>query len=123
MAVTYYGETRSVRPLYRVSQVVWYVLGVVETLLAFRFILRAIGANSAAGFTNIIYTLSQPLVQPFANIVRSARVDRAVVDWNIIIAMAVYWLLAWAIVRLFFMSRPVSEREADYEIRRESRPL
>lgn len=127
MATPAYYSEGSVRPLYRGTQVVWYILSVVEALLAFRFILRLIAANPAAGFTDFIYTVTQPLVQPFSNIVRTARIEgntvASVVDWNILIAMAVYWLLAWAVVRLFFMGRPVSETEADYEIRRENNKL
>ncbi|MBX4186977.1 MAG: YggT family protein [Candidatus Doudnabacteria bacterium] len=124
---TYYETPGSVRPLYRGTQIVWYILGIIEVLLGFRFILRLIAANPAAGFTHFINTVTQPLVQPFANIVRVARVTGStatgVVDWNVIIAMAVYWLLAWAIVRLFFMGRPVSEAEADYEIRKENNQI
>lgn len=127
MATPAYYSEGSVRPLYRVTQVVWYVLSIIEVLLAFRFILRLIGANPAAGFTDFIYAISQPFVAPFNNIVRVARIEgsttASIVDWNILIAMAVYWLVAWAIVRLFFMGRPVSETEADYEIRRENNKL
>ncbi|MBX4191219.1 MAG: YggT family protein [Candidatus Doudnabacteria bacterium] len=126
MATAYYARD-SVKPLYRGTQVIWYVLSVIEALLGIRFILRLIAANPAAGFTDLIYTITQPLVQPFSNIVRVARVEgtntASLIDWNILIAMAVYWLLAWAIVRLFFMGRPVSETEADYEIRRENNKL
>src|SRR3989344_675169 len=115
----YMGDSGTVRPLYRGTQVVWYLLSIIEALLAFRFLLRLIGANTAAGFTDFIYTISYPFVQPFQNVVRSARVEGgSVVDWNILIAMAVYWLVAWAIVRLFFMGRPGSEAGADYEIRK-----
>ncbi len=106
----YYGKNR-VTPLYRATTVVWYVLGIIEALLAARFILRLVGANAAAGFTDFVYTASYPFVQPFLNVVRTVRLESnaSVVDWNILIAMAVYWLAAWAIVRLFFMGRPVSE--------------
>lgn len=101
-----------VTPLYRGTQVVWYILYVIEALLAFRFVLRLVGANTAAGFTDFIYTLSQPFYQPFANVVRGLRVEGSVMDWNILLAMLVYWLVAWAIVRLFVMSKPVSSTEA-----------
>ncbi|HEX9503461.1 MAG TPA: YggT family protein [Patescibacteria group bacterium] len=127
MATPAYYSPGSVKPLYRGTQVVWYILSIIEVLLGFRFILRLIAANPGAGFTNFIYTISQPLIQPFINIVRVARVEgstvTAVVDWNIILAMAVYWLIAWGIVRMFFMGRPVSEAEADYEIRKENNKL
>jgi hypothetical protein len=117
MATTYY---QSVKPMYRATQIVWYVLGVIETILGLRFILRLIGANASAGFVDAVYTLSRPLVEPFQNIVRNASVSGSVFDWNTLIAMVVYWLIAWAIVRLFFIGRPVSEGEARTEIYREN---
>ncbi len=120
MANVYYHAEDSTRPLYRATQVIWYVLGIIEALLAIRFILRLVGANAGAGFTDFIYTASHPLVAPFENVVRNIRVSGSVFDWNTLIAMAVYWLLAWAVVRLFFINRPISEGEARHEIRKEN---
>jgi uncharacterized protein YggT (Ycf19 family) len=105
-----------ITPLYRATQVIWYVLYLIEALLAFRFILRLVGANTNAGFTDLVYTLSQPFYQPFANVVRGLRVEGSVMDWNILLAMLVYWLLAWAIVRLFVMGKPVSTVEAERKL-------
>jgi hypothetical protein len=119
MATLYYSDA-SMRPLYRATQVVWYIAGIIETLLGLRFILRLIGANPAAGFVDAVYTVNQPLMAPFRNIVSNAQVSGSVFDWNNLIAMAVYWILAWAIVRLFFIGRPVSETEARTEIYREN---
>ena len=88
------------------ARVVWTILGIVEAVLALRFILRLIAANPSAGFTDFIYTAASPLMAPFNNVVRNVRADASggVFDWNTLIAMVVYWLLAWAIVRLFFLS-------------------
>jgi hypothetical protein len=117
MATTYY---QSVTPAYRATQVVWYIAGIIEALLGIRFILRLIGANASAGFVDAVYTVTQPLVGPFNNIVSNARVSGSVFDWNTLIAMAVYWIAAWAIVRLFFIGRPVDEEEAHTELYREN---
>jgi uncharacterized protein YggT (Ycf19 family) len=99
--------------------VVWYLAGLVEALLGLRFLLRLIGANPAAGFVEAVNTLTDPLVAPFRNIVAVPPVNGGVFDWNTLIAMAVYWLIAWAIIRLFFISRPVTEEEARTEISRD----
>jgi hypothetical protein len=106
--------------MYRATQVVWYITGIIEALLGLRFIMRLIGANPAAGFVDAIYTITQPLVAPFNNIVRNASVEGSVFDWNTLIAMVIYWLAAWAIVRLFFIGRPVSESEAREDIYRQN---
>lgn len=93
-------------PVNYAARVVWTILGIVEGILALRFILRLIGANPAAGFTDFVYRAAEPLLAPFFNVVRNARADASggVFEWTTLIAMVVYWLLAWAVIRLFFLS-------------------
>jgi hypothetical protein len=101
------------KPLYRGTQVVWYILGVLEALLAIRFALKLLGANASAMFTDIIYTISYPFAAPFLGVFRSSRiVEGSVFEWTTLLAMLVYWLLAIAIIKLFLMSRSVSTPEA-----------
>lgn len=106
-----YNSPRT-KPLYRGTQIVWYVLGVLEALLAFRFILKLLAANPAAGFTRFIYTLTYPFTEPFLAVFRITRVQGSVFEWPTLLAMVVYWLVATAIIRLFLMSREVSTPEA-----------
>ncbi|MES2436537.1 MAG: YggT family protein [Patescibacteria group bacterium] len=101
-----------VRPLYRGTQVVWYILNVLEALLLFRFVLKLLGANAAAGFTSFIYSLSYPFVAPFLNVFRVSKVAGSTFEWTTLLAMFVYWLIAWAIVRLIVMNKPVTTNEA-----------
>lgn len=100
------------KPLYRGTQVVWYVLGLLEVLMAFRLVLKLLGANSAAGFTSFIYSVTHPFVAPFLNVFRVTRVEGSVFEWTTILAMVVYWLIAWGIIKLFLMGRSVSTPEA-----------
>lgn len=100
------------KPLYRATQVVWYILGVLEVILAFRFLLKLFGANPNAGFSNFIYGVSYPFAAPFLNVFRVNRVAGSVFEWTTLLAMLVYWLIARGIIRLFLMSRDVSTPEA-----------
>ncbi len=100
------------KPLYRGTQVVWYILGILEVLLAFRFILKLTGANATAGFTSFIYGITFPFAAPFLNVFRITRVEGSIFEWTTILAMLVYWLIAWAIIRIFVMSKEVSTPEA-----------
>lgn len=102
----------STKPLYRGTQVVWYILGIIEVLLVFRFFLRLFGANPAAGFTDLVYTLSYPFAAPFQAVFSATRVSGSVFEWTTILAMFVYWLVALGIIRLFVMSKSVSTPEA-----------
>ncbi len=101
-----------IRRRFRGSQIIWYVLGFIEIILALRFFLLFIGANVSAGFTQFIYTISGPVANPFMNVVGSARIERSVFDWSILLAMAIYALVAWGAIKLLVMSKPVSDGEA-----------
>ena len=110
---------KEVRPLYRGTQVVWYIFYVIETLLIFRFLLRLIGANPDAAFTQFIYALSLPFAGPFLYVVPAMQVAGSVFEWTTLLAMLVYWVLAWGIVRLFVMGKPVSRAEADVKLQKQ----
>lgn len=100
------------KPLYRGTQIVWYVLSVLETLLAIRFILKLLGANPGAGFSSFIYNLSYIFVAPFQTVFRATRLEGSTLEWTTLLAMGVYYLIALGIIKLFFMSRTVSTPEA-----------
>src|SRR3989344_8781421 len=91
------------KPLYKGMQIVWYIVGVLEAMLAFRFVLKLLGANPSAGFTNFIYGFTQPLAAPFLSVFKMTRVDGSIFEWTTLLAMIVYWLVAMAIVKLFTM--------------------
>lgn len=94
-------------------RVVYYVLGVLETLLAFRLIFKLLGANASSGFVAAIYSFSQIFLAPFNAIFRSASTEgietEAILEPSTIIAMVVYAILAWGIVKLIIIMR---ERDA-----------
>ena len=100
------------KPLYRATQVVWYILGILEVLLAFRFLLKLFGANPNAGFTDFIYQLSYLFVGPFLNVFKISKVEGSIFEWTTLLAMLVYWIIAWGIIKIFLMSKDVSTPEA-----------
>ena len=100
------------KPLYRGTQIIWYVFGLLEVLLAFRFLLKLFGANSGAGFTSFIYGVTQPFAAPFLNVFRITRVEGSVFEWTTLLAMLVYWLIAMGIAKLLVMGKTVSTPEA-----------
>lgn len=111
----------STKPIYRGTQIVWYIAGILEVLLAFRFILKLLGANPAAGFTSFIYGVTQPFVVAFLNVFRITRVEGSVFEWTTLLAMLVYLLIAWAITKLLLMSRSVSTPEAAVKLDNQDR--
>ena len=100
------------KPLYRGTQIVWYILGVLEALLMFRFILKLLAANPVAGFSKFIYSVSYPFVVPFQSVFHVSQIEGSVSEWTTLLSMLVYWLIALGIIKLFFMSKTVSTPEA-----------
>lgn len=100
------------KPLFKGTQIVWYLLSLLEVLLAFRFVLKFTGANPGAGFTGFIYSITWPFTAPFFAVFPRTTVQGSIFEWTTLLAMLVYWLVALAIVRLFFMSKTVSTPEA-----------
>lgn len=84
----------------RVIQLVYLVFGLIEALIAIRFVLKALGANAGAGFAEFIYGLTGPLVAPFYGLFGNPASQGSVLEVHSLVALIVYALLAWLIVRL-----------------------
>lgn len=106
------------KSIFRTYQVVWYILGVIEVLLAFRVFLRLVGANPASGFATFIYTLSEPFAGPFAGVLRMSIAPQAgsVMEWSTLLAMVVYWIFAYGLVELLQFIKPVTPQEVEQAV-------
>lgn len=103
------GRRTLIRYASPVARLIWTVLTIVNVILALRFLLRLVGASTASGFTDLIYTLSAPLVDPFVGILRSTATNSGVAEWTTLIAMVVYWAVAWVLMWLSAVPRAVSK--------------
>ncbi len=99
--------------IFRTYQIVWYIVGVIEVLLAFRIVLKALGANPLSGFTRLIYALSDPLALPFAGIFRITVAEGSVFEWSTFIAGLVYLLAGYGIVQLMQLVKPTDPVEVE----------
>ncbi len=107
------------KPLYKGVQIVWYILGLLEALLIFRFVLKLLAANAGAGFTRFIYGATNIFASPFNNVFNQTRVEGSIFEWTTLLAMFVYWLIALSIIKLFLMSKTVSTPEAAVKLDKE----
>lgn len=100
----------------RVNQVIWLLFGFLEALLGLRLVLKLIGANPGAVFTQVIYGITDVFLWPFAGIVPSPGVGAFQLEIPTIIAMLVYALAAWAITRLIWVLfyRPTTTTVSTY---------
>jgi uncharacterized protein YggT (Ycf19 family) len=90
---------------WRASQIVYTIGGIVEALILIRLVLELLAANPNAGFTNLIYSITDPLVGPFQGVFPSPQTHGSVLDLAAVLAIIVYALLTWAVARLFELIR------------------
>ncbi len=67
---TFTGDPYAVRreETLRVQRGIYLLFGVLEGLLAIRFVLPLLGANPAAGFAQLIYSITKPFLAPFVGL-------------------------------------------------------
>jgi len=87
----------------RVVQAIYLVFGVIEALIAIRFVLHALGANPNAGFAQFIYGVTAPLVAPFAGLFGNPQASGSVLELQSLVALVVYALIAWLLGRLVWL--------------------
>ena len=89
----------------RTIQIIWWVVGFIDVLIAIRFLLKLFGANPAP-FVRFMYDVTWPLVAPFHGIFNTAQEGRSILEPESLVAMAIYALIGWGIVSLIrLMSR------------------
>ena len=89
--------------IHKVTQFIWLLFGGLEALIGMRVILLLIGANPANPFTAFVYQLSELFLWPFRNIVANPAFQNYVLEITSLIAMIVYALIGWAIIRLIWV--------------------
>lgn len=95
---------RRIKNYITARQVTYYVLGVIEVLLAFRFLFRLLGANPGNPFVSFLYSLTSIFLAPFEGIFRDfispGLEAESVFEFHTLIAMLVYAVIFWGIASL-----------------------
>ncbi|HEX8349066.1 MAG TPA: YggT family protein [Hymenobacter sp.] len=82
------------------ARIVRFIAGTIIGLLALRFLLSLLGANRGNTFADIIYGITYPFVSPFFGLFGyDATYGRSRFEFETLVAMLVYALLAMAIAR------------------------
>jgi YggT family protein len=118
--VTRYTAAEQRLILSRITQVLWLLLGFLEALIGIRVVLKLIGANPAAFFSQLIYGVTEVFLWPFAGLTANPTFGAFQLEVTSIIGMIVYALIAWGVIRLIWVLfyRPdTSEATTYYEER------
>lgn len=92
--------------VFKLADIVWFIIGLIQLLLILRLILLFLGASAASPFVAFIYDLSVAFVAPFAGIFPSTNLGGFIVEWTSIIAMIAYSIIGWIITKLLSLALP-----------------
>lgn len=88
---------------------IWLLAGILEILLAFRFVLKLLGANPNSSFVEFVYSVSSPFTAPFRGIFSTPTaegdVTTSIFETSTIVAMIVYAIVAWGLVKLATLNK------------------
>lgn len=111
--MTNYRETSTTRheegkeqraATFKATQVIWLLLGLLEGLIALRIIFKMMGVNAANAFANLLYGVTDLFLFPFNNLIRNPSAGNMVLEVSSLIAMIVYLLIGWALVRIVYVA-------------------
>lgn len=103
------------KTIFRSSQIIWYVVGLLEVLLGFRLIFKILAANETSGFVNMIYAITDKLILPFRQIFQEGVSGNSVLEPSTIVAMIVYAIFAWGLVYLLDLINPITPERVEAE--------
>jgi uncharacterized membrane protein len=102
---------------FKATQIIWLLFGLILGLIGLRVVFKLIAVNPDNPFAALLYNVSGFFVAPFESLTGAPTAGGMVLEISSIIAMIVYLLIAWALVRvvdvLFYRPRggPVSIKQ------------
>jgi YGGT family len=85
---------------FRATAVVGFIVGIIDVLIAARFLGKLLGASSQSAFVNAIYQVSGVFVAPFTGIFGDTGNKTNMFETASLVAIVVYAVIAWGIVVL-----------------------
>jgi uncharacterized protein YggT (Ycf19 family) len=88
---------------FKATQLIWLFLGILEALLALRFIFKLVGVNEANTFATFLYGLTGIFLAPFSSLTGAPSTAGMTFEFSTLIAMFVYAMIGWALERLVYV--------------------
>ena len=88
---------------FKATQLIWLLLGLLGALIALRVLFKLIAVNAANPFAALLYAVTDFFVAPFASLIGAPAAGGMVLEISSIIAMIVYLLIGWALVRIVYV--------------------
>lgn len=88
---------------FKVTQLIWLLLSILEALIALRVVFKLIGVNAANPFASLLYNVTEIFVAPFASLIGTPAAGNMVLEISSILAMFIYLLIGWALERIVYV--------------------
>jgi len=89
---------------YRVRQVIWLLVGVVDAVVGLDFVFRLVSASNT-GFAHLVFVAGSWLAGPFDGIfARVPRISGLTLRWSVILVLVLASVVGWMVVRLAGLS-------------------
>jgi YGGT family len=88
---------------FKITQLIWLFLGILEALIALRIGLKLIGANPESPIVALIYGLTFLFLFPFEGMIATPTAGRMVLELSSLFAMLIYALIGWAVERIVWV--------------------
>ena len=85
---------------FRATAVVGFIVGIIDVLIAARFLGKLFGASAQSSFVHGIYSVSAPLVAPFTGIFGDTGSKTNTFETASLVALVVYAVIGWGLVVL-----------------------
>lgn len=91
------------------------VLTIFEAFLGLRLALKLFGANPSAAFTDWVYTMTEPLLAPFAGMFPAPSIEHGLIlEFSTLFAMLAYAIAGWLLVELIeFTAEATKQKRTD----------
>jgi hypothetical protein len=89
--------------LFRISELIWLMTGILDGLIGLRFMLKLIAANPNSPFAQLIYNVTALFLVPFEGLTATPSAGGMVLEIPALIAMLVYVMAAWVVIRLIWV--------------------
>lgn len=96
-----YGINQST--LRRVTGLIELGTLIVNSMIGLRFLLKLMAANPDNAFAQLVYFFTSPFLFIFVGLTRTPSFDGIVVEIYDLIAIMVYFVLSWVLIRLIWI--------------------
>ncbi len=88
---------------FKITQLIWLFLGILEGLIALRIGLKLIAANPDSPIVSLIYGFTHLFLFPFEGMTATPAAGGMVLELSSLFAMLIYALIAWAVERVVWL--------------------